>query len=79
MSKRKSSNDASRDLPFIELDQEQVAALERVPDSLHPNLKCLVPVLDAIRKAYTDEVAPHRRVLPVTTAISYDHAVILTF
>lgn len=54
----------------LELDEEQVAALQLVPEKLHPNLKCLIPVLDSIRKAYSNVVPPHRKALPVNNNLS---------
>jgi hypothetical protein len=63
----------------LDLDEEQIAALQFLPDALHPNLKCLVPVLDSIRKTYTDVIPPHRRALPVNTTILHDQKRILTF
>ena len=69
MSKRKASGDRSGNHVFLELDEEQIAALQLVPDLLHPSLKCLVPVLDSIRKAYSGVIPPHRRALPVNTII----------
>ena len=85
MPKRKASGDQSENPVSLELDEEQIAALQLVPDLLHPSLKCLVPVLDSIRfldsirKAYTDVIPPHRRALPVNTIILYDQKAILTF
>jgi hypothetical protein len=83
MSKRKysdgrSGNPMSLDLD-LDLNEEQIAALHFLPDALHPNLKCLVPVLDSIRKAYTDVIPPRRRALPVNTTILHDQKRILTF
>lgn len=78
MSKRKSSNSQWGN-PCPNLDEEQVAALQFLPDALHPNLKCLVPVLDWIRKAHTDVIPPHRRDLPVNTTMLHDQKRILTF
>ncbi len=78
MSKRKSS-DSQWGNPSLDLDEEQIAALQFLPTALHPNLKCLVPVLDSIRKAYTDVIPPHRRALPVNTTILHDQKRILTF
>lgn len=54
----------------LELGEEQVAALQLVPENLHPNPKCLIPVLDAIRKAYGNVVPPHRKASPVNNSIS---------
>ena len=79
MSKRKASGDLSGDPISLELDEEQIAALQLIPDSLHPSLKCLVPVLDSIRKAYSDVTPPHSRALPVTTIVSYNQKDVLTF
>ena len=72
MSKRKSSGDRSESPLSLELDEEQIAALQLVPDSLHPSLKCLVPVLNAIRKAYSDVIPAYKRALPVNTVILHD-------
>lgn len=69
ISKRKALGDPPRHLS-LELDEEQVAALQLVPENLHPNLECLIPVLDAIRKAYGNVVPPHRKALPVNTNLS---------
>ena len=63
----------------LELDEEQIAALELMSDSLHPSLKCLVPVLDSIRKVYSDVIPPHRRALPVNLIKLYDEMIILIF
>ena len=63
----------------LELDEEQIAALQLAQDILHPSLKCLAPILDSIRKAYTDVIPPHRRALPVKTIILHDQKPILTF
>ena len=79
MSKRKSSGDRTGNPLSLELDEEQIAALELIPDSLHPSLKCLVPVLDSIRKAHSDVVPPHRRALLVKTIILHDKKIILIF
>ena len=79
MPKRKASGDRSGKSVSLELDEEQIAALQLIPDGLHPQLKCLVPVLDSIRKAYSDVIPPHRRALPVNTIISNDQKAILTF
>jgi len=79
MSKRKSSGNRTGNPLSLELDEEQIAALELIPESLHPNLKCLVPVLDSIRKAYSDVIPPHRRVLPVNTITLPDQKTTLTF
>ena len=78
MSKRKFSGNRTGNPLSLELDEEQMAALELIPDSLHPNLRCLVPVLDSIRKAYSDVIPPHRRVLPVNTIILSNQMTILT-
>ena len=59
----------------LELDEEQIAALELIPESLRPSLKCLVPVLDSIRKAYSDVIPPHRKALPVYTILLHDQKI----
>lgn len=64
MSKRKSSGNQSGNPTSLELDEEQIAALQEIPENLHPSLKCLVPVLEWIRKAHADAIPPHRRALP---------------
>ena len=79
MTKRKSSGDRTRSPLSLELDEEQIAALELIPESLHPSLKCLVPVLDTIRKAYSDVIPSHRRALPVNTITLHDQKIILIF
>ena len=79
MSKRNSSGDGTGNPLSLELDEEQIAALELIPDILNPSLKCLVPVLDSIRKAHSDVIPPHRRALPVNTIILYDQKIILIF
>ena len=79
MPKRKASGDRSGNPISLELDEEQIEALQLIPDSLHPSLKCLVPVLNSIREAYSDVIPPHRRALPVNTIILYDQKAILTF
>ncbi|KAK3168180.1 hypothetical protein OEA41_004626 [Lepraria neglecta] len=77
MPKCKASGDQSGNPVSLELDEEQIAALQLVPDLLHPSLKCLVPVLDSIRfldlirKAYTDVIPPHRRALPTRQATDF--------
>ena len=78
MSKRRSSGERTDPLS-LELDEEQIAALELIQDSLHPNLKCLMPVLDSIRKAYSDVIPPHRRALPVYAIILHDQKIELMF
>lgn len=65
MSKRKSSGDQTGTSLSLKLDDKQVAAFELVRDSLHPTLKCLVPVLDSIREAYGDVIPPHKKALLV--------------
>lgn len=57
MSKRNASVNRSS----FELDDEQRAALELLPDNLPPNLRYLVPVLDALRKASSDGLPPHKK------------------
>ena len=79
MSKRKSSGDRRGEPLSLELDEEQIAVLELIPEMLHPSLKCLVPVLDSIRKAYCDVVSRHTRALPINTSTLHDHEAILTF
>ena len=79
MPKRKASGDRSGNPVSLELDEEQIAVFQLLPDLLHPSLKCLVPVLDSIRKAYSDVIPPHRRALPVSTIILYDQKAILIF
>ncbi len=63
----------------LELDEEQLVALEFMSDNLHPSLKYLVPVLDSMRNAYSDVIPPHRRALPVNFIILYDKMTILIF
>lgn len=77
MSKRKSSADRANPLS-LELDEEQIAALQLIPHNLHPNLKCLSPVLQSIWKAYSNSIPLHRRVLPVNTTLSHYQKTILT-
>lgn len=72
MSKRKSSGDRAGYPSSLELDEEQIAALELMSDSLDPSMKCLGPVLDAMRKACSDVIPPHKRVLPVNTIRSHN-------
>ena len=79
MPKCKALGDRSGNLIPLELDEEQIAALQLKPDILHPSLKCLVPVLDSICKAYNDIIPPHRRALPVNAIMVYDQKTILTF
>ena len=79
MSKRKLSGDRRGAPLSLELDEEQIAVLELIPDMLHPSLKCLVPVLDSIRRAYSDVIPPHTRALPVNTSTSYSYETIPTF
>ena len=66
MYKRKSLSDQS-ELPIaLKLDEEQIEALQLIKDTLNPSLKCLLPVLETIRKAHDDVfIPPHRRALPV--------------
>lgn len=78
MSKCKSSGDRRGELISLELDEEQIAVLELIPDLLHPSLKCLVPVLDSIRKAYSDAIPAQTRALPVNISILYNYESILT-
>lgn len=79
MSKCKSSGDQRGEPLSLELDEEQIAVLELIPDLLHPSLKCLAPVLDSIRKAYSDVIQPHTRALPVNTSTLHDHETKLIF
>ena len=80
MSKQKSTDDGTQNhLSMIELDEEQIAALELMKDNTHPHLQCLVPILDSIRKAYSDKLPPHRRALPVTTIVFHDWRMFLMF
>lgn len=72
MSKRKSSSDPTGNPLSLVLDEEQIAALELIPDGLHPSLKCLVPVLDSIRKACNDMTPTHRKALLVINIILHD-------
>lgn len=78
MAKRKSKGRRGEPLS-LELDEEQMEVLELLPDLLHPSLKCLVPVLDSIRKAYSVVTPTHTRVLPVSTSSPHDHGTILIF
>lgn len=69
MSKRKSSGGRTSNPLSLELDEKQIAALELIGEIYLPGLKCLVPVLDSIRRAYSDVIPPHRRALPVSDII----------
>ncbi|KAL2058435.1 hypothetical protein ABVK25_001163 [Lepraria finkii] len=71
MPKRKASGDRSGNSISLELDEEQIAALQLVPDLLHPSLNCLVPVLDSICQVYSDVIPPHKRALPTRQAIDF--------
>ena len=65
MSKRKSLSDYSEAPKALTLDEEQLAALQSLSETLHPGLKCLLPVFETICQAHDDVVPPHRRALPV--------------
>lgn len=54
----------------LDLDEEQIAALQLLSDNLPPNLRCLVPIIESIREGYSD-VPPHKRPLPVIIIMSY--------
>ena len=79
MSKRKSSGGRTSNLLSLDLDEEQIAALEHIGEIDPPVLKCLVPVLDSICRAYSDVIPPHRRVLPVSDIILSDEKTVLMF
>ena len=79
MSKRKLSDYSRGESLSLDLDEEQIAVLDLLPDFLHPSLKPLVPVLDSLRKAYSDRIPLHTRALPVNTSTLYNYETILTF
>lgn len=56
----------------LELDEEQLEGLQILPDTLHPGLKCLRPVLESIRQAYTGVKPSHRAILPVRHATDFE-------
>ena len=66
MSKRKTSGGRTSNPLSLDLDEEQIAALVHIGEIDPPVLRCLVPVLDSIRRAYSDVIPPHRRALPVS-------------
>ena len=71
MSKRKTTEGQEQERLALNVDEEQLAALQLVPQNLHPNLKCLEPLLESIRKAYSGTIPPHKRSLPVNQSL-YD-------
>ncbi|MCJ1396251.1 Molybdopterin synthase catalytic subunit [Xylographa bjoerkii] len=71
MPKTKSTDDRSKNPLSVELDDEQIAALQFIPDNLHPGLKCLAPVLETIRKAYEGVLPPHKRAVPTRQATEF--------
>lgn len=70
MSKRKTEITEDQPIEGLFLDEEQLEALQLVPENLHPNLKCLAPVLETVRNwnLYGDKVPPHthKRSIPVS-------------
>lgn len=65
MSKRKNLENNPEDSTPIGLDELQLAALESLSISLHPSLKCLLPVLEWLRGTGGDVVPLHKIVPPV--------------
>jgi hypothetical protein len=79
MSKRKSSGDRTGNPLSLELDEEQIAALELLPHSLKLSFRCLALVLNSIGKAHSDVIPHHQRALPVNTIILHNEKTILIF
>lgn len=50
----------------LEIDDEQREALRLLPDSLSPDLRCLVPLLETLRETYGETDVPHRKGVPVS-------------
>lgn len=69
MSKQIFSDDRPGSPLSLDLDEEQIAALDILSSNLHPDLKCLIPVLDTIRQANGNVILPHRRNMPVNAII----------
>ena len=66
MSKRKPLSDTTEEPTYTTLDDDQLAALQLLPEHLHPNLKSLLPLFEQIRETFKDRVKPHQRALPVS-------------
>ena len=67
-------NTTSRKPIHLDLDEEQLSALlsalQLVTDN-RPSLKCLMPVLDTISKAYADvTLSKSRRIIPVSKTLA---------
>lgn len=65
MSKRRAEKDISLQDLALHVDEEQLKTLHSVPEILPSNLRCIAPLLEAIRRAYACPVTPHKRSLPV--------------
>ena len=78
MSKSKTSGGRTSNPLSLDLDEEQIAALVHIGEIDPPVLKCLVPVLDSIRRAYSDVIPPHRRALPVSDiTFNYERTILM--
>lgn len=69
MSKRRANERLNPIKLSLEVDQEQLHVLDSVSETLPPNLKCILPILAAVRKECGGVyIPPHRRSVPVNQA-----------
>lgn len=65
MSKKRAAEDLQPEDMAVQLNQEQVAALEFTLENLPPPQRCVGPILETLLKAYNASNPPHKKSLLV--------------